>query len=118
MAMLTELTETNFAREVLAAEAPVVVLFHRPASGACRFALARLQQLAEEFAGRLRIAQVDCGREPALTRRCGVEILPALLSYRDGGAIAHVDDVRGTREIRTWLSRQAFLKLRKESDGA
>ena len=77
----------------------------------------RLQRLAEEFAGTLRIAQVDCGREPALTRRCGVEILPALLAYRDGGPIAHVDDVRGTGEIRTWLSRQAFLKLRKENDG-
>jgi thioredoxin 1 len=56
----------------------------------CRALVPVLAALAEEYRGRVRIAAVDCDREPALAERYLVRSMPTLVVLRDGREVGRV----------------------------
>jgi thioredoxin 1 len=64
-----------------------------------------LAALADEYRGRVRIAAVDCDREPALAERFLVRSMPTLVVWRDGREVGRVVGLRKRAFIAGVLDR-------------
>ncbi|MFD5103973.1 thioredoxin family protein [Streptomyces cinereoruber] len=100
---VTEVTDADFATEVLGSGPPVLVKFTAEWCGPCRQLKPVLGALAEEEAGRLRIVEVDVDRNPGTTVRYGVLATPTLMVFRDGEPVKSLVGARPKRRLREEL---------------
>lgn len=82
--MATEITETNFAAEVLESEQPVIVDFWAEWCAPCHMVAPILDQIAEEHDGDLRLAKVNIDEQPALAQRYGIQSIPTIVLFKGG----------------------------------
>ncbi len=79
-----EVTDTSFARDVLAAEGPVVVDFWAPWCGPCRAIAPILEALEQETGGRIAFTKVNIDENPEATSRYGVLSIPTVMLFEGG----------------------------------
>lgn len=78
------LIEQNFDSEVLSSELPVLVDFWATWCGPCKMLAPIVEELAEEYKGRIKVCKADVDAVPALAIRFGIESIPTLLLFKDG----------------------------------
>jgi thioredoxin 1 len=78
---------TNFDREVLRSNKPVLVDFYADWCGPCRMLSPTLEELARETP-QVKIVKVNIDESPSLAARYGVSSIPALISFRNGRPVA------------------------------
>jgi thioredoxin 1 len=78
---ILDVTSEGFDRLVINSPVPVLVNFATPSS---KRMIALLGQLAETFAGRLRVVQVNISADPQLARRFKIRAVPTLLIFKKG----------------------------------
>jgi thioredoxin 1 len=88
--MSKPITVTDFERQVLQSEQPVVVDFWAAWCPPCRVIAPILEELAGEFEGRLTVAKLDADEYPEWQVRCGVYGLPTMIVFRGGEEVARV----------------------------
>lgn len=85
---LAQVTDQTFDAEVVRSELPVLVDFTGKYCGPCKQIEPFVEQLADEFAGRVKIVQVDIEEGPNTASRAGVKSIPTLIVYKGGEAVA------------------------------
>ena len=93
-------TVANFPVEVLQSEAPVIVDFGAPWCGPCKLLDPLLDDLAAEYAGRVKVAKVDLETDPDLAVALRVTHVPTLVIYRAGAVIETITGFRGPAPVR------------------
>ena len=83
MAELT-LTGENFEKEVLQSELPVLVDFWATWCGPCRMMAPVVEELAEEYEGKIKVGKVDVDENEDLAGEYGVMSIPTLLVFKNG----------------------------------
>ena len=84
MKEVSELTEASFETEVLQAKVPVVVDFYAVWCGPCKMLAPLFEQLAAEFAGRIKFTRVNVVQAPNLAAEYQITGVPTLALFRDG----------------------------------
>ena len=82
--MEIELTNDNFAAEVLQSELPVLVDFWATWCGPCMMLGPTVAEVAAEYAGRVKVGKVNVDNAPELAARYGITSIPVLLLFRKG----------------------------------
>ncbi len=82
-----ELADDGFAAEVEDKDGLVVVDFWAPWCAPCRMVAPIVEQLAEEYEGRVRFVKVNVDEAPGVASRYGIRSIPTLGIFRDGEAI-------------------------------
>src|SRR5206468_2920283 len=77
-------SDTSFENEVVKADQPVLVDFWAEWCGPCRMIAPILENLADEYAGSLKIAKLDVDANPATMMKFGVQSIPTLILFKDG----------------------------------
>jgi thioredoxin 1 len=92
-------TDADFDEAVLASETPVLVDFWAAWCGPCRMIAPVLDQIAEEHAGKLKIAKMDYDANPGVPSRYGVLGLPTLLLFKGGEPVQQITGAKPKRAL-------------------
>ena len=90
MSSPVNVTEQTFNEEVLASEEPVVVDFWAEWCGPCKMIGPTLDQLAEEFDGKVLFAKVDVDSNPNLSTKFFVRSIPMNVIFKDGKPVDQI----------------------------
>jgi thioredoxin 1 len=104
---MVTLTKSNFANEVLQSPTPVLVDFWAEWCGPCKMIAPILGELADEYAGRVKIGKVNIDEEQELATEYGVRAIPTLLLFDKGQVANQVVGARSKRELKASLDQVA-----------
>ncbi len=96
-------TDATFAELVERSSLPVLVDFWAPWCGPCRMVGPIVEELAKEFAGRLRVAKMNVDDNPATSSRFDIQSIPALILFRGGTEAARTVGAQSKPYLRQWI---------------
>jgi thioredoxin 1 len=85
-----EVNETNFEQEVLKADKPVLVDFWAIWCAPCKMISPIVDDLAEEYADRLKVSKVDVDNNPHIAMKFGIRSIPTLLIFKAGKVVDQI----------------------------
>ncbi len=80
-------SDSNFDAEVLKSELPVLVDFWAEWCGPCRMMAPTVDQIADEYAGRVKVGKVDVDSNGGTAMRYNVQWIPTLLLFKEGRVV-------------------------------
>jgi len=84
MGRVKHIDDQNFSTAVLQSEKPALVDFWAPWCGPCRTIGPIVEELADEYGGRLDVVKVNIDDNPKTALQYGVRSIPTLLFIKDG----------------------------------
>lgn len=87
MKLVKEINSTDFVKEVINAELPVVVDFYAPWCGPCKMLSPVLEKLAAEFNGKVKFIKVNVDDAAELATAYNISGVPTVILF-NGGKIA------------------------------
>ncbi|ATA26212.1 thioredoxin [Brenneria goodwinii] len=85
---IIHLTDGSFDAQVLQAEGVTLVDFWAEWCGPCKMIAPILDEIAEEFAGKLTVAKLNIDENPATAPKYGIRGIPTLLLFKNGEVAA------------------------------
>ena len=101
------LTQENFSKEVLESPQPVLVDFWAEWCGPCKMLSPILDELAEEYDGRVRIGKVNIDQYQELAAQFGIRSIPTLLLFQQGQVADQIVGLRSKRDLKASFDRVA-----------
>jgi thioredoxin 1 len=83
-ANVKHITDADFDAEVLQASQPVVVDCYATWCGPCRELAPIVDNLADEYAGKIKLVKVNVDESPKTAHKFQIEAIPTLLFFKDG----------------------------------
>jgi thioredoxin 1 len=102
---IVALTQENFAKEVLQSAKPILVDFWAEWCGPCKMLAPILDELAQEYDGRVRIGKVNIDEYQELAAQFGVRSIPTLLLFQQGQVTDQQVGLRSKRELKASFDR-------------
>jgi thioredoxin 1 len=92
-------TDASYQQDVIESNLPVLVDFWAPWCGPCRIIGPVVEQLADEYAGRLTVAKVNTDENRATPGSLGIRGIPTLILYAGGQEVERVVGVRPKQDL-------------------
>lgn len=103
-AATTAVTDATFDQEVRNADVPVVVDFWAEWCGPCRQIGPALEELAAEYAGKVKIVKVNVDENPESPAQLGVRGIPALFLFKDGEVVSNKIGAAPKAALANWIN--------------
>ena len=82
--LIRHVTDQTFEPEVLESETPVLVDYWAEWCGPCKAIAPVLDQVAQEYNGRLKVAKLNVDDNQEIARRYGIRGIPTLMLFKNG----------------------------------
>lgn len=79
-----EFTDDNFQTQVLQSSQPVLVDFWAPWCGPCRMIAPVIEELANDYAGRVRVGKLNTDENPQVASSLGISAIPTIILFKNG----------------------------------
>ena len=83
---IVNVSDATFDAEVLNSDVPVLVDFWAEWCGPCKMIAPVLNELAEDYSGKLKICKVDVDANTEIPQKFGIRGIPTLIMFKDGNA--------------------------------
>ena len=104
---IVPLTQQNFPAEVLKSTTPVLVDFWAEWCGPCKMIAPILDELAEEFHGRIKIGKVNIDEQQPLAAEYGIRAIPTLLLFNQGQVAEQIVGLKSKGDLKASFARLA-----------
>ncbi len=94
----------NFINEVLNSDKPVLIDFWASWCGPCRMLSPIVEEIAEEYAGKIKVGKINIDEQPQLAARYNVASIPTLVLFKNGKPVNMSVGVKPKRVIEAMLS--------------
>ncbi len=85
---IVHVSDSTFDAEVLNSDIPVLVDFWAEWCGPCKMIAPVLDEIADEYAGKLKICKVDVDSNPDIPPKFGIRGIPTLIVFKGGNVEA------------------------------
>lgn len=88
--MAVKLSDSTFEQEVIGSELPVLVDFWATWCGPCLAIAPSIEQLSDQFDGRMKVAKLDIDENQETAMKYGIRSIPTLLIFKDGRVVDQI----------------------------
>ncbi len=81
---IVHVSDDSFEREVLQSDKPVLVDFWAEWCGPCKMIAPILDEIADEYDGRIKVAKLDIDDNPQTPPKYGIRGIPTLMLFKNG----------------------------------
>ena len=96
-------TDATFDAEVKNSPVPVVVDFWAEWCGPCKQIGPALEELSNEYAGKIKIAKVNVDHNPNTAAAMGIRGIPALFLFKDGHVVSNKTGAAPKAVLQSWI---------------
>ena len=97
--MTTQVNDANFHTEVLGSQQPVLVDFWAPWCGPCKALAPIIDEIAEEYNGRVKVVKADVAQAPLAAAKYGVSSIPHVVVIDGGEVQTQLPGLRPKKEL-------------------
>ncbi|MBI4803005.1 MAG: thioredoxin [Elusimicrobia bacterium] len=98
-----QLTDASFEQEVLKSALPALVDFWAPWCGPCKMIGPMIEELADEYAGRVKICKLNTDENPDSAAKYRISAIPSLLLFKDGRQVREMIGLQPKEELKRRL---------------
>ncbi len=84
---INTLTDATFESDVLNSNIPVLVDFWAEWCMPCRFVAPVIEQVADEYTGKIKVGKLDVDQNPRIAGQFGINSIPSILLYKNGQVV-------------------------------
>jgi thioredoxin 1 len=103
--LIVTLTQENFKSEALQSATPVLVDFWAEWCGPCKMIGPVLDELANEYQGKVKIGKVNIDEHQGLAAEYGVRAIPTLLVIKNGQVAEQMVGAKSKRDLKASLDK-------------
>ena len=97
-------TDDTFEAEVTNSDIPVVVEFWAEWCGPCKQIGPSLEELSDEYDGKVKIVKVNVDDNPNSPAQMGVRGIPALFLFKDGQVVSNKTGAAPKAALADWIN--------------
>ena len=105
MSKPADVTDSEWEKEVLNSALPVLVDFWAPWCGPCRMVAPIVEELADEYAGKVRFFKLNTDDNMETTSKYGIRSIPTLLVFKGGEIVEQVIGFRPKSDLKRSLEK-------------
>ena len=98
-----KITRENFENEVMKSDIPVLIDFWAPWCGPCRMMGPIIEQMADEYEGKVKVGKVNVDEEGELSQAFGAMSIPTIVLVKDGKIVKQAVGARPKAEVEAML---------------
>jgi thioredoxin 1 len=104
-ANVRHITDAEFESAVLQSELPVFIDFWAPWCGPCRIVGPIVDELANEYAGKLSVVKINVDESPAVAQKFMVSSIPTLMVFKGGEVVDRALGAMPRTELQKLIDR-------------
>ncbi len=85
-----QFSDAGFEEEVLKSDLPVLVDFWAPWCGPCKMISPIVEQIGDDYEGRLKVGKVNVDDNPQVATQLGIRGIPTLILFKEGQAVEQI----------------------------
>lgn len=109
--MVETITDADFGKLIEESDLPVFIDFWAPRCGPCRMMAPILEEVSEEYKGRMRFFKMNVDENPVTPRGYGVNAIPTMVIIRGQDTVGQIIGAAPKEEIKRFIEYKGLHAL-------